>query len=188
MKKLLLPITLLLILFACNDNDSGQNSTDRSAATLAAPVIKWRIPKATADSMMSYYDTCTVGCDDTNEIRDWNPGIYRQIAAFVGAGNAGYVPARYWPSNENRYCSNRPGTGGPGGMAPHCRVAGHWTMIVRASLREASLTDEDLYFDIVTICPPPEDAHGNCALPFIPPGPDSTKLDSAKKVKTTETK
>lgn len=182
---------LIICSWKCENKKADNKKEGITAASFLGPLDRYRIRKSLADSMISYYDTCTVGCDNANTIKDLNPSIFRLIRSRPFS-TVSYVIARYWPENQRQYCERQPG-GGPGPVTPNCMVAGHWTLIVRATpptddaFKTTAFTDEDVYFDIVTICPPPEDASGNCALPFIP-GPDSTKIDSAKKVKTTETK
>lgn len=182
MKKLLPLLAFSIAIFSCKNNDDTKksNKSAESITTALSPVSNWQITQEVADSMMAYYDTCTVGCHDSSEIKDWNTGTFKRIVSVLGAQDVSYVIARYRAADTMRYCTHR-NFANPAHMAS-CSVAGHWTMIIKAKIPSAqpSATDSYLYYDIVTICPPPYD--GTCSTAVF--GSDSSAYkDSTSKKK-----
>jgi hypothetical protein len=189
-----LPFFALVLLFlSCNDSaddsttkkDSSETSPkiamqSQTAKTFPPPTVdieKFRLPDKDADKMMKFAKGCLIGCKNHTTIKDSNDPVYDAIVlAYPPPATIVPVEARYKDDDDEfRY------TGARGLIDPaKCKVKKYLTKILKVSYKlplNGKLVDATAYYDIYTICPPPEgDQPGLCK-----PDPiltDSTGTDS----------
>ena len=185
MKKILFLLAIPIYFFtiiSCNDNSSKTQLTALDSSAIINSVFsdsirdsafinrldfkdldEWKIDDSIAQAMMAWKDNCPANQQKNANTKNHRPGIYLRIWASH-AFHIEQVEARYRDVDESRYSRLRDDiTGHPdrGG------VRNHTTTIYR--VMENGLMKTPVYYDFVTICPPPYD--GTCSIPRF----DSTK-------------
>lgn len=118
----------------------------------------WQIDANTASEMMKRLNSCfpvIKPCRGKGTVSNTNTAQYDWLVANYN--NVTPLDARYRREDVDRYMTAR----GLQNQPKKYKVAGFKTVIYRATTK--ALTGETVYFDFVTICPPPEDENGNCA-------------------------
>ena len=96
----------------------------------------------------------TPKCHVPEVIINWNVAERHRLVKTYSDGRWEWVKARYYVDEQNNYSINR-GLSDPDAG----KVSGYKTRILKVTrtVRSAhGFTDETNYFDIVTLCPPPE--------------------------------
>lgn len=171
MKKLFLLLTApfyCLIVISCNDNSQTETKAVDSLKTDSGSVVTssicapgdsstigyWQIADSVAEAMIR--DTGRGGGHgNASGIQYRRPHIDSIIKHSFGKGYLGFINARYRAADEERYRTARciP-AGDSAGL-----VANYFTRIVKVNTRYKETdtgTDNFEYYDIVTICPPPD--------------------------------
>lgn len=183
MKKLILLIAVIFYMFSCNTEDSkttqgnidsiaiinsmfSDTMTDEAFYNIFksadfAELDKWRIDNAVAEAMIKWDTDCPVGDRRNSGVRNHRLGVYMRILARYPF-RVTSVDARYRTDDEERYCKHRTDVNS---NPQACKVGNHRTVIYKAISKNAA-TEETIYYDFRTICPPPYDDAGDCALPF----------------------
>ena len=180
MKRLLIISSITIYLFACGSGDDSKTETsvtDSSAVDSSQAVTQlatnycasgdssqmayWEIDTATANAMIRNLQGN--GRGSTSGIRYRRNNIVQQIKDSFKTNFMGFIPARYRTEDAGRYqsarCINPTDSAG--------MVAQYFTNLVKVRKPNNASTGGDpvfVYFDLVTICPPPE---MNCPTPTL---------------------
>jgi hypothetical protein len=149
MKRLLICLFLFLTI----------NHTHINAQTPAPPGDKiWEIDSTTASEMMDRLNSCGLfkPCHGKGNISNPNTDEYNWLLANYATVTP--VDARYRKADVDRYMQAR----GLQNEPKKYKVLGYKTVIYKVTSK--ALTGGTYYFDFVTICPPPDDGAGNCAV------------------------
>ena len=161
-------LALIISIAACNDQAKKTNNTagttgDTSIRQLTngsmnkgEPTVDptpWKIGTATAERMKKFLNGCTSGCQNNSRIVDYNKPVYDAIQAKYPSSKIVEVAARYDRTDEFRYCALRKLYNHP----DRCAVGKHKTIIYKVAQDSNNQLTEDVYYDIVTLCPPPRE-------------------------------
>jgi hypothetical protein len=175
MKKFII-FGVSLFLFSCNDNDSSSSTKDSltngdslKTAMLATPpdpdFTHWKIENKVAWAMINAYNpqscpdfSITPNSDIEKKIKDANPDY-----------QTGYYPAKHIATNVAEYARLR----GWKPNDPRAQVNGKCTQLFKVwgTPSKAKAVADTSYYDLIIICPPPDDCLGVL---------DSVKNDSLK--------
>lgn len=136
MRKLTAFVLLLCALSACKSDKN----------LLTSIPADWQIDERIAKGMIDYYKGCKENCHNDSKATV-DPQKEKQIIdAIKNIKEISWIYARYRKEDEERY-------GKVNGCEPaeKCLVAGYNTRILKVETD----SDEEYYFDFVTICPPP---------------------------------
>jgi hypothetical protein len=150
-----------LIIVACNDKPSsktGQSATQSEAGVhngyadwSVNPGIAIAMVKSAHDSMCNRFQIV----DSNNIVRTQIDSVYSSDKYSKTWVNARFLPG----ADEAKYRSLR---GMPPG-SPKGNIRGYCTKlyVVKLLTLSSGSTTEELYFDIITVCPPPPDCNGD---------------------------
>ena len=182
---------LIFVLLSCNNEAKKEDTgTDTSISdttkgyqpdTIAPsppPVDteKWKIDNAVANRMITYVRGCSSNCKNQKKITDSNKIVHAALVAkYPPPAQVIPVDARYRDNWEaDNYCVVRGFSTSPNGR---CKVKKFKTIIYKVLIPTTQPSAQpaftEMFYDIVTICPPPEGSTpADCGFPFVP---DSTK-------------
>ena len=113
----------------------------------------WKISSEVAGRMKLFLNGCKIGCKNKSIIIDYNKPVYDAIKEKYPSSKIVEVAARYDKDDIFRYCALRKLYNKP----EFCDVTKYKTMIYMVAKDETNNLTEDLYYDIVSICPPPRE-------------------------------
>jgi hypothetical protein len=151
-------LLVVVILISCNPKPAVpvQNLSKAPASNYNA----WGVNKGIATAMIkSAQDKACNAFSVTNE----NPSIRQEIDSAYPASkyNRTWIQARYLPdADEAKYRSLR---GLPPG-SPFGSIRGYCTRLYSIKPLNLEGQSEDIYFDILTVCPPPPDCDRDSLL------------------------
>lgn len=137
-------------------------STQLHAQTPAPPGDpSWQIDETTFLNMKNRGCSLFKPCHGTGQIRNYNKGEYDWIKSYYNIGDDAIMPVavRYTDADEERYKVTR----GLGASPAAYNVRGYKTTIYVVTVPTMSkggpsggLFSSTYYYDIVSICPPPD--------------------------------
>ena len=181
MKKLLFLLAIPIYFFtvsSCNQSGTKSNKTDSTSNTITVDSAKlapcgsinikdWEIDLATAKKLKDHRQDHG---NDMSNIIDYNDCVRNAIMKAYPADATGvWEEARYKDDgDETRYSNNRKIPNEPDGTrGKNGRVKDYKTKIFVVTVKPKGQADPVYYYDIATICPPPDACPG--------PIPDSAK-------------
>ena len=185
-------IGLVFLFLSCNSSsDSSSSRKDSShspktsklayqAITSAPPVnlAKYLVPEPDAKKMKKYVKGCVFGCKVNINIVDRNPAAYAELLnQYPPPAKIDTAVIRYKESaDEARYRAARgfANSDRRGGVKKFKNII---YVVTHQIMANKLLVDEILYYDTMTICPPPEGDPSLCAalLDSSASNSDSTK-------------
>lgn len=107
---------------------------------------EWQVSTKQAQKMVRYFNDCTEGCQTSRVTSDTlKEQALRSI--FKEAKSIEWVAARYTKDDVARYAARK----GSGADKAESQVQGYATQLLKITTVEG----KEMYFDIVTLCPPP---------------------------------
>jgi len=141
-----------------NSNPDHSDTTGTSKSDTSSKVIiklsDWEIDKPTFNRMVSNYKHCPFSTKAECKIKKHKKyqlvldELYKQYSTFEYRYD--YIKARFDANDVARYKHNRPRK-----HPENEEVAGHATFLLHVYPINKKLTQDDHYFDICIICPPP---------------------------------
>jgi hypothetical protein len=150
-----------LIVISCNDKPSSKSAQPVSQSAIGPHngYADWSVNPGVATAMIkAAHDKA---CNPFS-ITDSNNTVKNLIDAAYSSGSysKNWVEARFLPdADEAKYRALR---GMPPG-SPKGNIRGYCTKlyVVRSLTVSSGATTEELYYDIITVCPPPPDCNGD---------------------------